>query len=77
MLLTDSMMSCLLAQVNDLFSFTFKFNHYSDKMIVKDYVCVILDKGTVLKVINVPKESWNNMEELLLEELEVFKVRTL
>lgn len=32
------------------------------------------DKGTVLKVINVPKESWNNMEELLLEELEVFKV---
>lgn len=36
---------------------------------------VITDKGTVLKVINVPKESWNNMEELLLEELEVFKVR--
>lgn len=33
------------------------------------------DKGTVLKVINIPKESWNNMEELLLEELEVFKVR--
>ncbi|XP_061622008.1 semaphorin-3B isoform X2 [Phyllopteryx taeniolatus] len=32
-----------------------------------------LDKGTVLKVINVPKESWNSMEELLLEELEVFK----
>lgn len=35
---------------------------------------VISDKGTVLKVISVPKESWNNMEELLLEELEVFKV---
>ena len=28
-------------------------------------------------MINVPKESWNNMEELLLEELEVFKVRKL
>lgn len=28
----------------------------------------------MLKVINVPKGSWNNMEELLLEELEVFKV---
>lgn len=41
------------------------------------YVCVIPDKGTVLKVISVPKESWNNMEELLLEELEVFKVRIL
>lgn len=38
---------------------------------------VIPDKGTVLKVINVPKGSWNNMEELLLEELEVFKVRQL
>lgn len=37
----------------------------------------IADKGTVLKVINVPKESWNNMEELLLEELEVFKVSNL
>lgn len=38
---------------------------------------MIPDKGTVLKVINVPKGSWNNMEELLLEELEVFKVRQL
>ena len=35
------------------------------------------DKGTVLKVISVPKERWNNMEDLLLEELEVFKVRPL
>ena len=35
----------------------------------------VADKGTVLKVISVPKESWNNMEDLLLEELEVFKVR--
>lgn len=40
-------------------------------------MCEISDKGTVLKVISVPKESWNNMEELLLEELEVFKVRKL
>lgn len=38
---------------------------------------MIPDKGTVLKVINVPKGSWNNMEELLLEQLEVFKVREL
>lgn len=28
-------------------------------------------------MINVPKESWNNMEELLLEELEAFKVRNM
>lgn len=42
-----------------------------------DGLRVIPDKGTVLKVINVPKGSWNNMEELLLEELEVFKVRQL
>uniref|UniRef100_A0A3P9HSM1 Sema domain, immunoglobulin domain (Ig), short basic domain, secreted, (semaphorin) 3B n=1 Tax=Oryzias latipes TaxID=8090 RepID=A0A3P9HSM1_ORYLA len=39
-----------------------------------DVMFIGTDKGTVLKVINVPKESWNNMEELLLEELEVFKV---
>uniref|UniRef100_A0A671YXB2 Sema domain, immunoglobulin domain (Ig), short basic domain, secreted, (semaphorin) 3B n=1 Tax=Sparus aurata TaxID=8175 RepID=A0A671YXB2_SPAAU len=38
-----------------------------------DVMFIGTDKGTVLKVINVPKESWNNMEELLLEELEVFK----
>lgn len=33
------------------------------------------DIGTVLKVVSVPRESWQNMEELLLEELQVFKVR--
>uniref|UniRef100_A0A8K9V921 Sema domain, immunoglobulin domain (Ig), short basic domain, secreted, (semaphorin) 3B n=1 Tax=Oncorhynchus mykiss TaxID=8022 RepID=A0A8K9V921_ONCMY len=40
-----------------------------------DVMFIGTDKGTVLKVISVPKESWNNMEDLLLEELEVFKVR--
>uniref|UniRef100_A0AAQ5XI74 Sema domain, immunoglobulin domain (Ig), short basic domain, secreted, (semaphorin) 3B n=1 Tax=Amphiprion ocellaris TaxID=80972 RepID=A0AAQ5XI74_AMPOC len=39
-----------------------------------DVMFIGTDKGTVLKVINVPRESWNNMEELLLEELEVFKL---
>ncbi|XP_034027660.1 LOW QUALITY PROTEIN: semaphorin-3B [Thalassophryne amazonica] len=38
-----------------------------------DVMFIGTDKGTVLKVISVPKQSWNNMEELLLEELEVFK----
>uniref|UniRef100_A0A3P8Y7L5 Sema domain, immunoglobulin domain (Ig), short basic domain, secreted, (semaphorin) 3B n=1 Tax=Esox lucius TaxID=8010 RepID=A0A3P8Y7L5_ESOLU len=38
-----------------------------------DVMFIGTDKGTVLKVISVPKESWNNMEDLLLEELEVFK----
>uniref|UniRef100_A0A674DBS1 Sema domain, immunoglobulin domain (Ig), short basic domain, secreted, (semaphorin) 3B n=1 Tax=Salmo trutta TaxID=8032 RepID=A0A674DBS1_SALTR len=40
-----------------------------------DVMFIGTDKGTVLKVISVPKESWKNMEDLLLEELEVFKVR--
>uniref|UniRef100_A0A4W5PA80 Sema domain, immunoglobulin domain (Ig), short basic domain, secreted, (semaphorin) 3B n=1 Tax=Hucho hucho TaxID=62062 RepID=A0A4W5PA80_9TELE len=40
-----------------------------------DVMFIGTDKGTVLKVISVPKESWNDMEDLLLEELEVFKVR--
>uniref|UniRef100_A0A8C8H9V0 Sema domain, immunoglobulin domain (Ig), short basic domain, secreted, (semaphorin) 3B n=1 Tax=Oncorhynchus tshawytscha TaxID=74940 RepID=A0A8C8H9V0_ONCTS len=38
-----------------------------------DVMFIGTDKGTVLKVISVPKESWKNMEDLLLEELEVFK----
>uniref|UniRef100_A0A8C5BW98 Sema domain, immunoglobulin domain (Ig), short basic domain, secreted, (semaphorin) 3B n=1 Tax=Gadus morhua TaxID=8049 RepID=A0A8C5BW98_GADMO len=42
-----------------------------------DVMFIGTDKGTVLKVISVPKERWNNMEDLLLEELEVFKVQPL
>ncbi|XP_067854539.1 semaphorin-3B [Heptranchias perlo] len=38
-----------------------------------DVMFIGTDIGTVLKVISVPKESWQNMEELLLEELQVFK----
>uniref|UniRef100_A0A8D2Q5J3 Semaphorin 3B n=1 Tax=Varanus komodoensis TaxID=61221 RepID=A0A8D2Q5J3_VARKO len=40
-----------------------------------DVLFIGTDIGTVLKVVSVPKESWQNMEELLLEELQVFKVR--
>uniref|UniRef100_A0A8D2LFK4 Semaphorin 3B n=1 Tax=Varanus komodoensis TaxID=61221 RepID=A0A8D2LFK4_VARKO len=39
-----------------------------------DVLFIGTDIGTVLKVVSVPKESWQNMEELLLEELQVFKV---
>ncbi|XP_060621736.2 semaphorin-3B [Anolis sagrei] len=38
-----------------------------------DVLFVGTDVGTVLKVVSVPKETWQNMEELLLEELQVFK----
>ncbi|XP_075795657.1 semaphorin-3B isoform X3 [Pelodiscus sinensis] len=38
-----------------------------------DVLFIGTDVGTVLKVVSVPKESWQNMEELLLEELQVFK----
>ncbi|XP_018593295.2 semaphorin-3B [Scleropages formosus] len=38
-----------------------------------DVMFIGTDVGTVLKVISVPKENWDNMEELLLEELQVFK----
>ncbi|XP_043564556.1 semaphorin-3A-like [Chiloscyllium plagiosum] len=38
-----------------------------------DVMFIGTDIGTVLKVISVPKESWQNMEELLLEELQVFQ----
>lgn len=32
------------------------------------------DIGTVLKVVSISKEKWN-MEEVVLEELQIFKVR--
>ncbi|XP_062441393.1 semaphorin-3B [Rhea pennata] len=38
-----------------------------------DVLFIGTDVGTVLKVVSVPKGSWHNMEELLLEELQVFQ----
>ncbi|KAG2455189.1 SEM3A protein, partial [Polypterus senegalus] len=38
-----------------------------------DVMFIGTDIGSVLKVISVPKESWKNMEELVLEEMQVFK----
>lgn len=36
----------------------------------------LLDVGKVLKVLSINKEKWD-MEEVVLEELEVFKVRVV
>lgn len=30
--------------------------------------------GTVLKVVMIPKESWHDLEEVVLEEMTVFRV---
>ncbi|KAG8429414.1 hypothetical protein GDO86_011444 [Hymenochirus boettgeri] len=38
-----------------------------------DVMFIGTDVGSVLKVISVPKQSWHHMEELVLEELQVFK----
>lgn len=35
---------------------------------------IFSDIGTVLKVVSISKEKWN-MEEVVLEELQIFKVR--
>lgn len=32
------------------------------------------DVGTVLKVVSIPKETWHDLEEVLLEEMAVFRV---
>ncbi|KAM4652498.1 semaphorin-3B isoform 1-T4 [Discoglossus pictus] len=37
-----------------------------------DVMFIGTDMGSVLKVISVPKQSWHQMEELVLEELQVF-----
>lgn len=39
------------------------------------YVCVLSDMGTVLKVVMIPRESWHDLEEVVLEEMTVFRVR--
>lgn len=31
--------------------------------------------GTVLKVVMIPRESWHDLEEVVLEEMTVFRVR--
>lgn len=33
------------------------------------------DVGTVLKVVMIPRESWHDLEEVVLEEMTVFRVR--
>ena len=32
------------------------------------------DVGTVLKVVTIPRESWHDLEEVVLEEMTVFRV---
>ncbi|XP_005996380.1 semaphorin-3B isoform X2 [Latimeria chalumnae] len=41
-----------------------------------DVMFIGTDVGSVLKVISVPKESWQSMEELVLEEIQVFQNST-
>lgn len=34
----------------------------------------VLDVGTILKVVSIPRGSWHDLEEVLLEEMTVFRV---
>lgn len=34
----------------------------------------LLDIGTILKVVSIPRGSWHDLEEVLLEEMTVFRV---
>lgn len=42
------------------------------------YVCIFVyvctDMGTVLKVVTIPRETWHDLEEVVLEEMTVFMV---
>lgn len=38
-------------------------------------MCFLPDMGTVLKVVTIPRESWHDLEEVVLEEMTVFRVR--
>lgn len=39
------------------------------------FSCFLTDMGTVLKVVTIPRESWHDLEEVVLEEMTVFRVR--
>lgn len=34
----------------------------------------VSDMGTILKVVSIPRGSWHDLEEVLLEEMTVFRV---
>uniref|UniRef100_A0A669DAU6 Sema domain, immunoglobulin domain (Ig), short basic domain, secreted, (semaphorin) 3Aa n=1 Tax=Oreochromis niloticus TaxID=8128 RepID=A0A669DAU6_ORENI len=38
-----------------------------------DVMFIGTDKGTVLKVVTIPRESWHDLEEVVLEEMTVFR----
>lgn len=38
-------------------------------------ICIVSDVGTVLKVVMIPRESWHDLEEVVLEEMTVFRVK--
>lgn len=40
-------------------------------------VYIFSDMGTVLKVVTIPRESWHDLEEVVLEEMTVFRVWAL
>ncbi|MBN3285155.1 SEM3A protein, partial [Polyodon spathula] len=40
-----------------------------------DVLFIGTDVGTVLKVVSIPKETWHDLEEVLLEEMTVFRER--
>uniref|UniRef100_A0A8D2L363 Semaphorin 3A n=1 Tax=Varanus komodoensis TaxID=61221 RepID=A0A8D2L363_VARKO len=45
-----------------------------DTLIGKKISLFLSDIGTVLKVVSIPKETWHDLEEVLLEEMTVFRV---
>lgn len=46
----------------------------TDLIILNVNVCLLSDVGTVLKVVMIPRESWHDLEEVVLEEMTVFRV---
>lgn len=43
-------------------------------LMLTNFSAIFPDVGTVLKVVMIPKESWHDLEEVVLEEMTVFRV---
>lgn len=46
----------------------------SNKMVLNRLFMILSDLGTVLKVVSIPRGTWHDLEEVLLEEMTVFRV---
>lgn len=73
----DSMMSCSSERVSGdqpILFLTLAIKKNNSFRLISSTCDLFPDVGTVLKVVMIPRESWHDLEEVVLEEMTVFRV---